>query len=133
MRDPRDEVPEVSSPEEAPALNCKPIMWLKGHLRDENRASACRHRNINALVAVEEQHIKVPSPIKGLNGQPQMQEAVTLTMSPFQPMQPTCSSPGLIEHATQQLSPEIRGQLQKLMVTLEVCRACPYWEPETKQ
>ncbi len=109
-----------------------PPVWRKGNLRDENEASACRHRQINSLIVViERQHeLDLPGGLVTVGAPVRKAVQVELVIDPVQSMDVICTSPGLLEYSRATLDPPLKPQLVAHRVNLEICRHCPFWEAE---
>lgn len=110
----------------------RPTEWLKGHMRDDNAASRCIHLGISLFMALGEIPIKSAVEIPGANGRPMVQRVI----QGMPQMVMTCDSPDLLADQRNHLSSlggaDIATQLQRVNVTLPVCRCCPFWTPEKK-
>lgn len=119
----------------APALPRPKVQWLKGHLREEVKASECVHLHPDIEIPV--MHVAQPVAegkiaVPGQSGQvaARMVRMISGTVRNHL----MCSSPRLLagwRAALEQQAPDLAEQfsrIQGIETELEFCRLCPFWE-----
>lgn len=101
------------------------IKWRKGHLRDENSASKCKWLELETQVPFRERAIAV-SDIE-IPGRERANTVTEVAGAPYIVL--TCRAPELLGECQSDIPPTVRGKerIDKIQVTLEVCRHCPFW------